>query len=418
MVNKIVADQPNGLTVSTSNETWILEKGFTISDDDIEALFESSLSIGNTFTIKGSVENLMGETAADFNGADTTVNITEDGLVDGGYAGATFDGNGASVVNDGKVVGGSVGMVFNAKGFDLVNNASIEAGGRSLEIEKAGGKIVNGEDGVMSGDISAMLIDNYNYQRVTIVNQGEMHGGNFSIFSTTGKEHIRNTGLLDGNISLGGGADVLDSRGGGIVGNIDLGAGDDRIDLRQRTMVPADPADEGLVLGGGGDDTFIIDDAAIKIVEAKNGGNDTVKSTVSVKLGDYVETLQLIGKDDANGAGNSGFNILKGNAGDNHLKGKAGFDDLNGGRGNDILTGGADGDVFMFATHGGHDRITDFDSVSDVVDLSAFDIGSFSELKKQHMQDVGDNLVISFGDDVLTLKDTHIADIVKADFML
>lgn len=34
------------------------------------------------------------------------------------------------------------------------------------------------------------------------------------------------------------------------------------------------------------------------------------------------------------------------------------------------------------------------------------------------MKNVGDDLVISFGDDVLTLKHTHIADVVEADFWL
>ena len=418
MINKIIADQPNGLTINSSNDTWILEKGFKISDDGEFALFETSDASSNAFNIKGTVENLA-HSAAGFDGTNTVLKITADGVVDGAYAGAIFAGAGADIVNNGSVSGGSVGFQFNAKGFDLTNNASITGGSQSVEVENAGGgRIVNGEDGVISSDISAIFVDNKGYQQTTIVNHGEMQGGNFSIYTTAGREHVTNTGVIGGNVFLGGSDDVLDSRGGGIVGDIDLGGGNDRVDLRERSLVPVDPADEGLVFGGAGDDTFIIDDAAIKIVEGKNTGNDTVKSTASVTLSDYVETLQLLGKEDIDGAGNSGFNILKGNAGDNHLNGKAGSDILDGGRGDDVLTGGADGDTFVFAKNGGHDRITDFASLADSVDLSAFDVASFAALKNQHMQDVGDNLVISFGDDVLTLKDMHIADIVKDDFVL
>ena len=82
---------------------------------------------------------------------------------------------------------------------------------------------------------------------------------------------------------------------------------------------------------------------------------------------------------------------LSGGGGNDTLTGGAGSDRLIGGSGIDNLTGGGSGDIFVFllgnssATSGQHDRITDFVSGTDDIDLSGFDAisstGSYDQFK-------------------------------------
>ncbi|WP_213284836.1 M10 family metallopeptidase C-terminal domain-containing protein [Bradyrhizobium sp. sGM-13] len=82
---------------------------------------------------------------------------------------------------------------------------------------------------------------------------------------------------------------------------------------------------------------------------------------------------------------------LSGSGGSDTLMGGAGIDKLIGGSGVDNLTGGSSGDTFVFllgdtsAASGQHDRITDFVSGADRIDLSGFDAisstGSYDQFK-------------------------------------
>jgi Ca2+-binding RTX toxin-like protein len=127
--------------------------------------------------------------------------------------------------------------------------------------------------------------------------------------------------------------------------------------------------------GGGGNDSFIVDNAADIAQEATAGtagGTDTVQSSVGHVLRVNVENLQLTGSSAINGFGNAHNNVLTGNGANNTLRGLAGLDSLSGGEGNDFLsggenndtlTGGAGSDVFYFDTAlstGNVDLIADF----------------------------------------------------------
>jgi Ca2+-binding RTX toxin-like protein len=72
-----------------------------------------------------------------------------------------------------------------------------------------------------------------------------------------------------------------------------------------------------------------------------------VESTASFTLGQFIESLYLMGTDDIDGVGNAGNNTLRGNAGVNTLDGGAGQDRLEGGAGGDVLLGGSGGDVLI-----------------------------------------------------------------------
>jgi Ca2+-binding RTX toxin-like protein len=114
-----------------------------------------------------------------------------------------------------------------------------------------------------------------------------------------------------------------------------------------------------------GNDTYVIntaiDDVLDVIIEAANGGIDTVRSAISYTLGANLENLTLTGADNINGTGNAGDNLIIGNIGVNTLNGGAGNDILFGDRGPDVMIGGAGADRFVLgAPRTGVDRIQDF----------------------------------------------------------
>lgn len=80
-----------------------------------------------------------------------------------------------------------------------------------------------------------------------------------------------------------------------------------------------------------GDDTYLVNNAKDKIIEAKNAGTDTVEASVSFTLPNNVEILRLSGDADLNGTGNKDANELYGNDGNNVLNGGGGVDYFAGG---------------------------------------------------------------------------------------
>ena len=120
--------------------------------------------------------------------------------------------------------------------------------------------------------------------------------------------------------------------------------------------------------GLAGNDSYFVDIAADKIVEAAGQGTDTVNASVSYTLGAGLsaETLRT-----TNAAGTAAIN-LTGNELANMVTGNAGTNVINGGGGMDVLTGGAGNDFFLFdsaraATN--VDIITDFSVVNDTMRL-------------------------------------------------
>ena len=181
------------------------------------------------------------------------------------------------------------------------------------------------------------------------------------------------------------------------------------------------------MLGGSGNDTYLVDDKADAVFETINaggskdaGGTDTVLSSVSYTLGNYVENLTLTGVKAIDGTGNTLANTLSGNTGANTLNGGTGSDTLYGGLGADVLYGGADSvmDTFRFAavaesTQANRDKVYDFTSGIDKIDLSGIDansnvkgdqafvntgtIGTSAKSYSLWSEKVGSNLVI-YGD--------------------
>ena len=91
------------------------------------------------------------------------------------------------------------------------------------------------------------------------------------------------------------------------------------------------------LIGGLGNDTYVVDTTTDTITENASGGTDTVQSGVTFTLAPAmyanIENLTLTGG--ISGTGNALNNVITGNTGDNTLDGGSGTDTLIGGQGND-----------------------------------------------------------------------------------
>ncbi|TWI23409.1 beta-glucanase (GH16 family) [Bradyrhizobium yuanmingense] len=105
------------------------------------------------------------------------------------------------------------------------------------------------------------------------------------------------------------------------------------------------------LVGGAGDDTYVVGSANAIIVEKPGEGVDTVQVWgVSQTLAPNVENLSLM-QGGLNGTGNDLANRMAGSSGN---------DILDGAGGDDWLFGGAGNDTFVYIKGNGHDTIADF----------------------------------------------------------
>jgi VCBS repeat-containing protein len=117
-----------------------------------------------------------------------------------------------------------------------------------------------------------------------------------------------------------------------------------------------------ILRGGGGNDTYIVNDSGDVVMELSNPSIDTVLASVDYALTANVEYLTLTGTANINGTGNSLNNTIKGNEGNNRLDGGDGNDILWGGAGVDTLIGGQGNDSYHVDNV--NDEVTESASVS------------------------------------------------------
>jgi hypothetical protein len=183
------------------------------------------------------------------------------------------------------------------------------------------------------------------------------------------------------------------------------------------------------IAGLGGDDS--INGGGGRDRLSGDAGNDTLNGDFGADTlngGDGNDLLRGGGGNDRLSGGNgrdvlrggTGNDRLFGDAGNDRLFGDSGSDTLNGSAGNDTLIGGAGADVFVFGKGFGADRIVDFQTglAGEVIDLSAVrGIAGFADLRKNHLSQVGDDAVITVGDNSIVLADIRTQELSADDFL-
>ncbi|MBC7669172.1 MAG: hypothetical protein H7236_12175 [Gemmatimonadaceae bacterium] len=235
-------------------------------------------------------------------------------------------------------------------------NDSLSGGGGSDTLMGGGGEdLLNGgagADTMIGGDGG----DIYFVDAKADVVQEDAGGGYDTVYTTatfvaTAGSEIEIV-IADGSgaINLTGNGSGIELWGNGNINTLDDGGG------------------AAAMQGHGGNDVYVVHNAATQVVELANDGYDAVKTDLAFyTLTDNVEVLTHMGAGAFHGVGNALANVITGGAGN---------DTLDGAGGNDFLTGGAGADVFAFDNlKSGLDWITDFKPGEDHIGLDAAGFG-------------------------------------------
>ncbi|MEO0783909.1 MAG: hypothetical protein AAFZ46_19425, partial [Pseudomonadota bacterium] len=301
---------------------------------------------GSKLTLFGSAGTNLGAGAAGLIGV---------GLHSGSRGTLTIQ-NGATVENQAEknsvtIVAGAA----NTEGTIRVNGATSRFDAGELLVVGAAFDFATGSIDESGGGQGKVFLNGGQLEadRIFVGETGEITG---NIVGDARDNALENFGLIDGNVNLGSGNDLLDTRSGQVTGTIKAGAGRDTVMAGDTD----DTVDAGLgrdtVFGGAGDDTIRGrrgDDSL-----SGNGGNDLLAGGIgndTLNGGSGNDTLKggalgdvLFGGDGRDTLyGQNGHDTLKGGALGDVLFGGDGRDTLYGQNGNDSLNGGALGDVLI-----------------------------------------------------------------------
>lgn len=374
-----------GALPTTASGTFLQEA----PDGGTDTIELSSTSLFPTYTLADNFENLTNKNAfvgaALFGNALNNVitasnfgNALNGGLgadtMIGGAGSDTFTvDNAGDVVTEASATGGtdtvnstvSFTLGANIENLNLLlvpgAGASQDIGGFGNDLNNsivgnAGNNLINGGAGAdtMAGGAGN---DTYYVDNAGDVVTEAVGGGTDAIWSTaasytvTAGAEIENITIWGAGVSATGnafaqtitGSDLANTIGGGT--NTAVGG-----------VTPGDT-----LIGGNGNDTYLIRNIADVITETGTGGWDVAQVfTTDYTLSANVEVLQMdtsAASVALNGTGSAGNNFLLGNANNNLLDGRAGADVMAGYAGNDTYIVDNIGDVVVEAANEGTDTV-------------------------------------------------------------
>ena len=391
--------------IDASNNTYILGKNAEISTSGDSAIRVTSGSNNNDLILKGDVKASDALNVINVQGNNTHIAVAQSSFVDGRDVSTAINSSSAnlSLENAGRIEAQSLGLsigdfstvtntgsiiadtaIFTGDGFALTNSGKIDGEVYGLLSGSDGTVIKNLEGGQIIADTNAIYL--FDGGDAMIKNSGLIMAQN-AITDGDGDSVIVNKGIIAGDVNLGEGNDVFNTRAGKF---------------------------EGTVNGGDGNDIYIVGKSSTDIAEQPGFGKDVVKTTVSFTISENIEELFLQGKKDIDGTGNTGNNTITGNKGDNVLNGMTGEDYLIGGKGDDTLFGGAGEDMFDFRKGTGNDVVEDFVNGEDVI-YTPF-AADEADLLANHLIQKNGGVLLSYGEDSLFIKGVTLAELDESDF--
>jgi Ca2+-binding RTX toxin-like protein len=389
MATKKIGNRTTTFTPDKADTTYLLEKGKVVDATEY-GIHQASGLDDMTFDIRGRVTSTYSSIALGDGGSwsdGLTIRVATSGRIDSGGRAIELYASNHLIENDGKISGTNG---IRSSGADGVIDNSGEI------IGTGAGIVVNGphrvlNSGTISGGEYGIVLNDSDAGSGFVSNRGMIKGGGDAIQASDGDDKVVNSGTIKGDVELGGGEDTFVFKGGKVTGEVS---------------------------GGMEGDRYVIHAEGVQIAESFGEGFDLVLSKISFELSANVEQLNLLGKADIDGTGNDQSNHIQGNAGSNVLRGEAGTDFLIGFAGNDRLYGGDDADVFNFQKGSGKDIVMDFEATWDEIQLGGLKgAKDFDDMKANHIEEIKGDLWITYGKDVVVLKNTDTDDLVMADFV-
>jgi Ca2+-binding RTX toxin-like protein len=337
-----------------------LEDDFYIVDNsgdvvaELEAQGIDQVNSSVTYTLSNFVENLTltGSAAIDGTGnslANTIIGNGSDNILDGRAGADEMSGglgNDTYFIDDAgdrviELANSGTDTVFAGFTFVLGNEIenltltgedNIDGTGNTLRNTIVGNTGNNKLDGSVGNDVLVGGTGNDTYYVDSLLDQVDETGGSGTDLVISQVTFTLGTGVE--NLTLAVGAGNNNGTGNALANRIIGNEG-------ENILTGGGNAD--ILEGGSGNDTYIVDNLDT-IVEAVDGGLDTVQAAFDFTLSDNLENLFLTGEALV-GSGNNASNTITGNGGNNTLIGLGGNDDISGSEGNDSLFGGAGNDI-------------------------------------------------------------------------
>lgn len=348
------------------NDTYVVDqRGDVVTENAAEGI--DTVISGIDYALGANVENLSLSGTGDLHGignelANVIVGNAGNNMLDGG-SGADMQAGGAGddsyvVDNAGDTVieaaDAGTDAVFasvtyalsgNVENLTLSGSDDINATGNELINTLTGNTGANRLDGGTGADVMAGGTgdDTYVVDNVGDIVREFFGEGTDSVLASVSfvlPEQVENL-TLTGNATIDGTGNALDNI---LVGN-------------DAANVLNGEAGADTLNGGSGDDIYYVDSLGDRVIEAADGGYDTVRSTVSLTVPDDVERIELLGSNNLDATGNALNNVLVGNSGNNRLDGGAGADAMVGGAGDDIYIVDNAGDTVTEAGQEGTDTV-------------------------------------------------------------
>ncbi|MBX9455490.1 MAG: hypothetical protein KL863_05475 [Rhizobium sp.] len=371
------------------DSTYVLGKGKLI-DSVLPGIYQASGLGGVSLEIAGTIRSMeygikFGETISYAPGLAVTVE--KSGKIDSQSRAIDVHASDFRIDNDGKIFG-TEGIRASGTDGVITNRGTIDAAAVGI-VATGSNHIVN--TGAISGGQYGIVLNATESGAGSIRNTGLVEGANAAIQGSSSADRIVNAGTMKGDVLLAGGDDVFVFKSGKVTGEIE---------------------------GGMGADRYIVKAEGATIAENFGQGFDFVKASVSFTLAAHVEQINLVGKADIDATGNDQDNHVQGNAGRNVLRGEGGVDFLVGLGGNDRLFGGEGGDVFNFQAGSGRDTVMDFEAGIDEIQIGGLKgTIDFADMVANHVEEKGDDIWITYGKDVVILRNTGTGELQAGDFV-
>ena len=300
-----------------------------------------------------SIESIVGSSFNDTIAGDGTANQISGGAGDDTVSGGAGDDALSGGLGNDSLSGGAgtdtVSYAASATAVQINLQAGTATGEGTDTLAEIENILGSANADTLTGNGGANLIDG--------------GAGNDTINGGLGDDSIIG-GLGNDNLTGGGGVDTLSYASATAAVNVNLttnqatgGAGTDTLSGFRNVIgsafndtITGAAADANVLMGGAGNDTYVVDTATDTVIELANEGTDLVQTTLaSWTLSENVENLTYTAAAAFTGTGNALANTITGGAGNDTLSGGDGNDTLTGGLGNDSLNGGLGTDTASYA---------------------------------------------------------------------